>query len=78
MYLETAERVLRRATVYVIDAGDRRSPMGLKLIEENSPLAPYPPDAPASARFSPPCAPPRQVTGILAALSLFEPRHARR
>jgi len=33
MYLETAEKVLRRATVYVIDTGDRRSPMGLKLIE---------------------------------------------
>jgi membrane protease subunit HflK len=33
MYLETAEKVLHRATVYVIDAGGRRSPMGLKLIE---------------------------------------------
>ena len=33
MFLETAERVLRSASVYVIDSGDRRSPVGLKLIE---------------------------------------------
>ncbi len=33
MYLEVAEEVLGMATIYVIDGGDGRRPMGLKLIE---------------------------------------------